>query len=157
MVAEASETYVPDFDMDLDAPLQDILRLPEPFQSATLARWLEVYDDVHGGEVLIKTKDGTATKLPFKTSDGTVFNVPPRGRRIPRRLALRLLEMFGPSGTYTNMDMRSGMTRAKWEVMGAEEIELWEKKGITFNFNENYLIHVRDQDAIADVEEEVFE
>jgi hypothetical protein len=129
--------------------LQDILAMEEPERTHTLQAWVGEYDYKHGGNVLLKMASGRGAKL--KAENGEVINIPPRGHRVAREVALRLMLDFGRSGQYYGIDRATGVTPAQWRAFHPDTKKAFE--GYEFQFMTDYVIHVPDLPNI-DAEDE---
>lgn len=122
--------------------LQDILAMPEPQRTYYLRAWVEygnVGDD-EGGVIKIATSDRRPTTIP---SGNKTLNISPKGKRVQRLAAIRLLMDFGLNGLHYGRDLATGMSRDDWETMQYQNPELANRyKNHRFQFNENYLIQV---------------
>lgn len=124
--------------------LQEILALKEPMRTHEIKQWIDAadYDVVNGGTVKIGTPDG----MPMQVFVGQdKMNITPSGRRVERRLALKLLLDYGRTGTYRGYDQATGMTQDAWDSMQPEHKALFANR--KFNFNENYLEQLPDGNA----------
>lgn len=144
-------------------PLHEILQLEEgPQTEALLAFYEEGQLDPEKDTVLLKTHSGAAMSIPI--SGGRKLNIMPRGRRVSRRLAVRLLREYGYRGKYWSRDRTTGLRKidlAHLPEPTKERIQ-WYHPNVDFdNFNPSmdYLIHVPDApeedelDALLDTDE----
>jgi hypothetical protein len=134
-----------------DMFLQDILALPEPDRTNTLNEWVEAadYDVEYGGTVKI----GNPDKKPMKVTVGKeTFNIPPSGRRVERRMAIKLLLDYGSNGTYLGRDQATGMTPMAWQFAKPEMKEFF--GNYAFNFILNHLEQLPDGNPSVEEESE---
>lgn len=121
--------------------LQDILALKEPERTHELHKWVDAanYDTVNGGTVKIGNPDRKPMQVPI---NGEKFNIPPMGRRVERRLAIKLLMAYGENGTYFGRDQSTGMTPYEWQIAKPEVKNMY--GNYKFNFLEHYIEQLPD-------------
>lgn len=125
-----------------DMLLQDIMEYPYPERQFMLEDWLEASGDDPSGTVKIGTPDGKPMHFMYK---GKVFNVPPAGKRVSRKLALELIIKYGKDGHYYGRDQRTGLM-VDDQFGLTEEQEKWAARQ-QFNFLTNYLIQVDENEV----------
>lgn len=130
--------------------LQDILELKEPERTHLLEEWVEAanYDVENGGTVKIGNPDRKPLQVPI---NGEKLNIPPLGRRVERRLAIRLLMDYGINGTYLGRDQATGMTPFDWQAAKPEVKQMY--GNYKFNFIENHLEQLPDGNPTSDEED----
>ncbi len=126
-----------------------ILRLPEPEKTKQLREWLE-QDHEGDGRVLLKTASGKPMVVRYR---GQVLDFNAQGRRVPRRIAIDLLILFGERGIYRGRDQATGFTREAWARLSDEEKRLYDEKQI--RFLDDYLTHVPDGEGPEEAPPEV--
>lgn len=131
--------------------LQDILALPEPDRTHELEKWVDAADSEveHGGTVKIGNPDRKPLQVPI---DGQKFNIPPSGRRVERRLAIKLLMAYGINGTYYGRDQATGMTPMDWNFAKPEMKQFFSNH--KFNFLEHHIEQLPDGNTSVEEEPE---
>jgi len=118
--------------------LDHILRLPEPERTHRLREWIE--EEHEGdGRVLIRSASGKPMTVRYR---GQVLDFNQQGRRVPRRVAIDLLLLFGENGLHRGRDQATGFTPEQWVNLRPEYKRLFDEKQI--RFLEDYLTHVPD-------------
>jgi hypothetical protein len=111
--------------------------------------------DPTGDTVLIKTNSGSRMDVDM---NGKTLHVMPKGLRVSRRLAIRLLIDYGYRGKYWARERSTGLRKIDVAKL-AEETKRrfeWYIPGMDFsNFNpaEDFLIHVPDTNLATELDE----
>lgn len=126
--------------------IDDILNLREPHRTYAIEE-LVGDEDPYGVDddekVLIKTHDGKPVTLHFR---GRKINISPKGRRVPRSLAVELLRDFGKDGYYTGKCLRTGIRKSEFDMASDENRRRmgWHE-GMPLHFFTSYLTHIEDE------------
>ena len=115
--------------------------MQEPARTKRIHDWVDEWEPKHDGMVLIRFNSyRKGWKFPLRS--GEEFAVPPSGHRTNRRVALELIEKFGPGSSYIGRDVRTGVTQADLMAMHPETRAYFEKQEL--RFIPDFLVHVPD-------------
>lgn len=121
-----------------------------------LEKWLNP-DDFSQEQVKVKTQSGKAMQIPVRTSAGPqLLNVPPAGRKVSRRLALKLLREYGEFGKYRGRDRATGLTEFDIATLPVETIARLKGRHPNiqkFKTNPDFLVHVPGMPMNAEIDE----
>lgn len=126
--------------------LDDILLLKEPERTHALRAWVNMFDPVDGGVVLLRTASGKPLTARLR---GQKIYIGPKGKNVSRQLAVDLLLAYGDGGTYHNKDQRTGLWLSTYSSATKLEREHYDEQGV--EFQTEYLTHILKQ---ADEESE---
>lgn len=140
-----------------EMPLHEILQLDEGAQTDALMQFYEEgQTDPSKDTVLIKTNSGAAMHIPM--GKGQKISIMPKGRRVSRRLAVRLLREYGYRGKYWGRERTTGIRKIDLPRVPQETRERiqWYNPDVNFDKfepNMDYLIHVPDTGLAEELEE----
>lgn len=118
-------------------------------QKKALEEWLLNYAIEEGGAVMLrplKLSDHSAASGFKVRLDGKEISFPPRGRRVEKRMAVRLLQRHGLRGRYTGRDQASGLSQDQidsWPEELLRTIRAYREDKLSVN--EIYLSHITEE------------
>lgn len=135
-------------------PLHEILQLDEGPQTEALMQFYQDIDPAND-TLLLKTKSGK--RMDVRVGDKTL-HIMPRGLKVSKRLAVRLLLDYGYHGKYWARERATGIRKIDLPRLPEDTKDRikWYHPDINFDKfdpNEDYLIHVPAVDAAQELED----